>query len=297
MSDYLPEFAQLKVKTANGLRPAKTPLLIKHLFTMTSGYDYIVGRKVAEQVRAETDGKCPTREFVRKLAEAPLLFDPGERWEYGLSHDIFVALVEVVSSERFSEYVKKNIFDLLGMKNSTFSLPNENLDTICAQYSYDFDKKLFNQVGPEIQFYKYGTEYESGGAGMISTVEDYVKFLEALRIGDLVLKNKTIDLMTTNMLTEEQEKSFWKKDNYHYGLGVRCPKVGKSFDFGWGGAAGAFLMVDRTNNISVFYAQHVLYSPNSQVRDHIARVITEDLVGITTEEIATIPEEILRKYL
>ena len=132
---------------------------------------------------------------------------------------------------------------------------------------------------------------------MISTVEDYMKFLEALRKGDVILKKETIDLMTTNMLTEEQAETYWRKENYHYGLGVRAPKEGKSFDFGWGGAAGAFLLVDRTHNLTAFYAQHVLRSPTGTLREQLASTIIEDFTGDVPAHASTLPEEVLRKYL
>lgn len=297
LSDYMPEFENMTVKTEDGIEPAKNSILIKDLFTMTSGFDYGIGWPVAERMRNETEGKCPTREVMRELAKSPLLFNPGERWEYGLSHDILAAFVEVVSGERFGEYVRKNIFEPLGMKNSTFLLPKEELDTLCAQYSYDYKTKEFINVGKEIQAYKFGSLYESGGAGMISTVEDYSKFLEALRVGDVILKKETVDLMSANMLTEEQAKTFWRVENYGYGLGVRCPKENKSFDFGWGGAAGAFLMVDPTNGITAYYAQHVLSSPNGPLRDTLAPTISGIYASSTLPESTPISEEILKKYL
>lgn len=297
LSDFMPEFENMTVKTPDGIRPAKTPILIKNLFTMTSGFDYGIGWPVAERMRAETNGRCPTREFMRELAKEPLLFDPSERWEYGLSHDIIAALVEVVSGERFGEYVRKNIFEPLGMKNSTFMLPDEKLDTVCAQYRYNFENKEFEPTGLAVQSYKFGSEYESGGAGMVSTVEDYMKFLEALRKGDVILKKETIDLMTSNMLTEAQNETFWRKANYFYGLGVRAPMEGKSFDFGWGGAAGAYLFIDRVHNLTAFYAQHVLSSPTGELREELAPTIIEQFTGEVPAHAPTLPEEVLRKYL
>ena len=297
LSDYMPEFKNMAVKTADGVRPAKNPILIKHLFTMTSGFDYGIGWPVAEYMRKTTEGRCPTREVMRELAKCPLLFDPGERWEYGLSHDILAALVEVISGERFGQYVRKNIFEPLGMENSTFLLPKEKLDLVCEQYDYDDAVKLYRPTGPEVQAYKFGSMYESGGAGMVSTVEDYMKFLEAMRVGDVILKKETIDLMTTNMLTEKQAETFWQKDVYYYGLGVRCPVEGKSFDFGWGGAAGSFLLVDRKHNITAFYAQHVLHSPTGNLRTRIAPTIIEQFAGEVPTHGITLDEEVLKKYL
>ena len=97
---------------------------------------------------------------MRYLAKEPLLFEPGERWEYSLCHDVLAAFVEVISGMCFGEYVKKNIFEPLGMNNSTFLLDDSELDTICSQY-----------IGENIEIcvktidYKFVSKYESVCAG------------------------------------------------------------------------------------------------------------------------------------
>ena len=124
----------------------------------------------------------------------------------------------------------------------------------------------------EIICFKFGSEYESGGAGCISTVDDYIKFLEALRTGK-ILKEKTIKLLITNQLSDSQRKSYVIKD-YGYGLGVRCPMDGSDIsDFGWGGAAGSYLIIDIEKKITAFYAQHVVDSPVQTIRQEIKSII------------------------
>ena len=118
-------------------------------------------------------------------------------------------------------------------------------------------------MGKEIQGYKLGTEYESGGAGCISTADDYIKFLEALRCGKF-LKESTLDMMSTSQLTGNADDDFHRifYTEYGYGLGVRCPQNDKNVtDFGWDGAAGQHFLIDRTHNYTLFYGQHVLNSP------------------------------------
>ena len=97
-----------------------------------------------------------------------------------------------------------------------------------------------------------------------------------MRVGDIILKKETIDLMNTNQLTDSQRVNYWVT-NYGYGLGVRCPMDNTVTDFGWGGAAGSFLFVDRENGITAFYAQHVLSSPVHQIRGEIRPIIQEIL--------------------
>ena len=123
----------------------------------------------------------------------------------------------------------------------------------------------------------------SGGAGCVSTAEDYIKFLEALRIGDVILKKETIALMATDQLTEQQRAMFNANGNrteIGYGLGMRTPlENSPRTDFGWGGAAGAHAAVDPVNNISFFYVQHVLAPPNMSLRKWLFLAVCAELRG------------------
>lgn len=276
LSDYMPEFEEMYVKTEEGVKRAENPITIRHLFCMTAGFSYDLASAMLQLARTETDGKCPTRETMKYLAKEPLSFEPGTRWQYSLCHDVLAALVEVISGMKFGEYVRENIFEPLGMSTSTFLLPVEELDTICTHYTYNNESKKL-EVRSKMPDYRLGTEYESGGAGCVSTVNEYIKFLEAMRIGDVILKKETIDLMCTSQLTDEQLKNYWFS-TYGYGLGVRCSRgKGDLTDFGWGGAAGAYLMIDRENEYTAFYVQHVLKSPVHNIRTKICPMIKEIL--------------------
>lgn len=276
LSDYMPEFKDMMVRTDEGIKKAENPILIKHLFEMTAGFSYDCHSPQLKKCINETDGKCPTREVMKYLAKEPLLFEPGDRWLYSLCHDVLAAFVEVVSGEKFEAYVKKNIFDVVGMNNSTFMLPDREIETIASQYAFKDGKRV--NVGKPIFNYKIGSEYASGGAGCISTVEDYIKFLEALRQYKL-LKPETIKLMMSDRLTEEQKRTYSQKNTHGYGLGVRCPKGDERFiDFGWGGAAGAFLAIDMQNAISIYFAAHVLSSPVQGLRSTIYRFVRAELL-------------------
>ena len=221
LSDYMPEFKEMTVRTDDGIKKAENPILIKHLFEMTAGFSYDCYSPQLKRCIDETSGKCPTREAMKYLAKEPLLFEPGERWKYSLCHDVLAALVEVVSGEKFEIYVKKNIFDPVGMENSTFMLPESEIETLAPQYRFEDGRPV--DVGKNIITYKLGTEYASGGAGGISTVDDYIKFLEALRTFKL-LNPETLKLMTTDRLNSSQRETFMTAETHGYGLGVRCPK-------------------------------------------------------------------------
>ena len=276
--EFLPEFKDMTKKGKDGVEKVNTPITLRHLFTMTAGFTYNVFSENLQQGKKESSGRLSTRDAMKYLARDPLAFEPGERWSYSLCHDVLAAVVEVVSGKRFGAYVKENIFDRAGMKNSTFLLPEAELPQIAAQYRYNPEGKRYIPCGPEIQSFKLGSEYESGGAGCISCVDDYIAFLEALRTGETLLSRKTVDRMTVPQIARRLEKDLMMQE-YSYGLGVRCPRPGTGvLDYGWGGAAGAYLAVIPEKEVTLYYAQHVLASPVQQMRRLLPETVLKDLL-------------------
>ena len=258
-----------------GDHPAAQPILIRHLFEMTAGFSYDLASPHLKAFR-ETSGSCPTRETMRHLAKDPLLFEPGSSWCYSLCHDVLAALVEVLSGQLFEDYVQAHIFKPLGMTNATFMLPAEEKETLVRLYRCNEETGAIEPCGQNND-YILGSEYASGGAGCVCTVDDYILLLEALRTGT-ILKPETVTLMAADRLTDAQREAYDFPHTHGYGLGVRAPLSGSSHtDFGWGGAAGAYLAVDIPNGLSVYYAQHVLLSPNRELRQQILETILEDL--------------------
>ena len=273
VSKYLPEFAKLYVKKGNETFQAKKILTVRHLFSMQGGYTYFYGYDSIQKVIKDSDGKASTREVVAAMAEFPLEFEPGDDFCYSLCHDILAAVVEVVSGKKFSEYLNEVIFAPLGMKDTTFEATEEMLSRMKQQYRVD---PITSCAVPKEATcnYKFTENYESGGAGLISTLEDYTKFADALACGESkdgyrILKPETVELMKTNHLNEKSLErfriTFVQNKGCGYGLGVRTlmdEKMAFSLSpkgaFGWDGAAGSYCLVDTENHISIFYAQHVL---------------------------------------
>ena len=288
LAKYMPEFAEMTVKTEDGIRPAEKQILIRHLFEMTAGFSYALRSPQLVKAREETDG-CPTREVMRYLALEPLLFEPGDRWNYSLCHDVLAALVEVLSGQRFEDYVHDHIFVPLGMDRSTFVLPEAERESLVTQYRFNEEKRIAEPCGKQC-VYMFGSRYASGGAGCVSTVDDYMKFLEGLRTGKL-LKPETVKLMHTDRLTEHQKRTYTAAVNYGYGLGQRCPKEGGKFvNFGWGGAAGAYHTIDPECNMSVYMGMHLLNSPVQGIRGMVYRFARAELFG--TESIEALWQEV-----
>lgn len=276
---YLPEFARMQVQTDEGTLPAKNPILIQDLFCMTAGFTYELSTPALKQCALDTNGRCPTRETMKYLAQEPLAFEPGTYWRYSLCHDVLAALVEVLSGEHFEDYVQHHIFEPLQMTHSTFLLPDEQRSRLTPQYTFDSAQQRAVNCGTGNR-YVLGSEYASGGAGCVTTVEDYIRLAEALRIGDVILGADTIRLMTTDRLTPQTRPGYSPalKESHGYGLGLRCGRAGGQYqDFGWGGAAGAFLAIDPAENLSLFYAQHMLSSPHQVLRNQFIDCIHQDL--------------------
>lgn len=265
LSKYMPEFETMCVKTVDGnVKKAKNSIKIRHLFAMTAGFNYDTLSASIEEGIKNTNGVCQTREMMKYIAKEPLEFEPGEGFQYSLCHDVLAGFIEVLTGMTFGEYLKENIFKPAGMKETYFVLPDIYKDRLAEQYRYDVENQKANNIGKDIVLFRLGSKYESGGAGLISTTTDFIRFLESVR-KCVLLKRETVELMQSDMLpTEVRENHFKLKIaslGYSWGLGVRVPMEGSAnSDFGWGGAGGAYYMIDMKNDITCFYVQHMLSS-------------------------------------
>ncbi len=289
LARYMPEFENMKVTsdefegkndakitTGNSIGEAETnsaegiaqnPITIRHLFTMSAGFNYDLNADYIVKTREE--GKISTRELVGSLCATTLGFEPGTHFRYSLCHDILGALVEIWSGQKLGDYMKKHIFEPLGMKNTFFGIDKSRVGDYAARYAYDTDGNVKRL--PVECLYNLSEEYESGGAGLTSCTEDYALFLDALASGGVgktgarILSPFTVKLMGTNHLDDVRYKDFQAlRPGYGYGLGVRThvdptqsSSVSPVGEFGWDGAAGAFSMVDTKNKLSLTYFQHV----------------------------------------
>ncbi len=268
LSMFSPEFENMMVKTSNGPVPCKRQITLWHLLTMTSGLNYDRSEKRPAWVLAaeKTGGRFATVETLKCLACEPLEFEPGSDWLYSFSIDMCTAIIEIVSGKRFSNYCRDNIFIPLGMNDTTFRTEEADEKRIAAQYRYDSQKRKMIPCSKRIQNgFILGPDYESGGAGCVSSVNDMMRFLEALRKGEL-LSADTVRLISSNTAKGHVLDSFFhaqKDTRYGYGFGVGCPIGKENWNcFGWGGAAGSFAAIDLGAELSIFYVQHVLQRPN-----------------------------------
>ena len=277
ISAYFPEFRHMgvKVKREDGrteVVDAKNPILIKHLLTMTAGMDYNLSRPAINRVRAATAGRCPTLDIVRALAEEPLCFEPGTDYGYSLCLDVIGGLVELVSGKSLGDYMKDNIFDPLGMCDTTFRYPTteSGIARMATQYKYEGGKAV--EIPKDSNQFVFGSEYDSGGAGLISSVDDQILLADALtnmgmgKSGNRILSSYGVNLMRTNNLHGRAHDTFNVKHltGYGYGYGVRTnlyPEQAGNLmpvgEFGWDGARLSYLSACPENGVAIFHAEHM----------------------------------------
>ncbi|WP_088102969.1 serine hydrolase domain-containing protein [Halalkalibacter urbisdiaboli] len=277
---YLPEFKDPHVyRSEADASPASRSITVRDLFTMTSGLTYPgdgnpTERQIAKALGElnETQRKNSTsRDLSKLLASIPLAFDPGTQWRYGFSHDVLGALIEVVSGKTLGEFLDEEILKPLGMRDTFFTLPENKKHRLASIYNREEDGSLIKNETLDEEFQPNAT-FESGGAGLLSTLGDYGRFAHMLANGGefngtRIIGSKTIQLMATNHLTAEQ-KQYYNWDylkGYGYGLGVRTmidpaeAGINSSIgEFGWSGLAGTWVLIDPKEKLSAVYMQQML---------------------------------------
>lgn len=272
VGDYLPAYKNLKVEENGVVKAAEKPMKLKYLVSMQSGLDYDLERPGIKRVLAEKGDKATTRDFVDAFVESPLIFEPGEHFRYSLSHDVAAAIIEVVSGMSFKEYLKKNIWEPLGMKRTFFAKPmNDDVEGLARQF-------IVNPEGKTVPMeqscnYQFTASYESGGAGLISCAEDYVLLADALACGGVakngarILKSETIEEIKKNLLCDASREDMLNtmgRPGYGYGIGMsvflepeRQNSTAPAGVFGWDGAAGSCITMDTASHTCFVYTQSV----------------------------------------
>ena len=269
VSKYLPEFGTLSVKDEGRIRACTVPLTVWHLLTMTGGFNYDIECPSLKKAALYSGGKADTLTMIRALAEEPLDFEPGTHFRYSLCLDVLAAVIEVASGMRFGEYVKRNLFEPLGVKRSGFL--GEDINEFAKLYTFDGSAdRAVPRKEDTICHYRLTENFESGGAGMYSCVDDYILLADALacggvgKSGNRILKPETVKLMSTDQLTPElrREYSNHTGPTYSYAMGVRTKvdpdPTSPVGEFGWDGAANAYTLIDPVNHVSAYLGIHIL---------------------------------------
>ena len=263
--------------------PARQPT-IRDLMRHTGGFTYgIFGETEVDALYREANvlGQPDSKAFIEALGKLPLQYEPGTRWHYSVSVDIQGYLVEVLSGMSLGEFMQQRIFEPLGMDDTSFRISKEKLPRLAQLYSpvdteagldgvWRRNESLQLEVADPRRTYRYihGGGFDSGGGGLLSTAEDYMRFcLMLLNGGELdgarLLSPKSVELMSTDQMGETG--SVFSRPGVGFGLNVavleelgQYGELGSEGEYNWGGAAGTRFWIDpKEQLIGIFMVQSI----------------------------------------
>jgi CubicO group peptidase (beta-lactamase class C family) len=233
------------------------------------------------------------------LADYPLKFQPGTKWNYGLSTDVCARLVEIFSGEPFDRYLQANVFGPLGMVDTGFSVPEEARGRFAALYRYRHGGAPPLMEDPETSSYLRPRSYLSGAGGLVSTTGDYLRFCRMLlNRGELdghrVIGRKTLELMTCNHLPDDGDLGDVATGGFGeaeftgvgFGLGFAIGKgpaatatAGSAGEYYWGGAASTAFWVDPVEDLTVVFMTQLLPSVSYPFRPQLRALVYQALTA------------------
>jgi CubicO group peptidase (beta-lactamase class C family) len=300
----IPEWKELGVfqggfmETVRTTRPER-PMLMIDLLRHTSGLTY--GFQQSTNVDAayrklkigERLGESTLDDMIAQLATVPLEFSPGTAWNYSVSTDVLGYLVGKISGEPFDQFLRKRIFDPLGMADTGFHISPGSEPRFAACYAATPRGGMMLMDDPEKSMYLKPPRLFSGGGGMVSTAADYLRFCRMLLAGGTldgvqILSPKTIELMTRNHLPggkdlPEMSRSLFSEVTYNgvgFGLGfaitldiARTMIPGSAGDFSWGGAASTYFWIDPREDLIVIFMTQLLPSVTYPIRRQLRTLV------------------------
>jgi CubicO group peptidase (beta-lactamase class C family) len=286
IADFIPEFRNPVVidkfsvaDTTYTTVPAKGDITFRDLLTHTSGLGYAdIGTPTANAVYAKAHIPSGLGYFneslldkMKALAKLPLMFQPGEKYQYSLGSDLLGCLIEVISGTTLEDFLNKNIFEPLGMKDTYFNLPQSKAGRLASVYTEDSLHHIipwshsFRHIDPDYPVMK--KKYFSGGAGLSSTAFDYAIFMQMMLNGGIYNQRRILSLRTVEMMTSGQLDFLYNGvDNFGLGFGITSSKSAaraarSEGSFSWGGYYGTTYWADpKEHLVCLIMTQH---TPNS----------------------------------
>ena len=286
ISNFIPEFKNPVVldkfndaDTTYTTVPAKREISFRDLLTHTSGLDYTdIGSSKVKAIYSKNHipsglgyFDASLLERMKALGKLPLSFQPGEKWQYGLNSDLLGCLIEVISGMNLEDFLSKNIFQPLGMKDTYFNVPASKTGRLATVYTEDSLHQIitwshdFRRIDPDYPAMK--KHYFSGGAGLSSTALDYAVFMQMLLNGGIyngqrVLSKRSVEMMTSGQLNA----GVFGEDNFGLGFAITSEKSAAkgpryAGSFSWGGYYGTTYWADpKARLVCLFMTQQ---NPNS----------------------------------
>lgn len=309
---FIPEFRKLRVYIDGPAESMKTealnrPITFRDLFTHSSGLGYHMlddspvyklYRKRGimpgvEFLSPGPDDKEPVQDLqtmIKELAKIPLLHQPGKRMTYGVSIDVLGYLIEVISGQSLDNFLQERLFTPLRMLDTGFVVPENKLSRFASNYLWE-DEQLKLLDDPRKSRYSKTGRILSGGAGLVSTLDDYMRFLQMLMNGgeldgQRILSPATVDFLLSNhFLKEDLLRPPWMQhQGYSLGFAVALDpiKMGLLSSTGtadWAGAASTFFWLDRKQGLAaVFMTQRTPLNSNTLIMKQVRNLVYQAIV-------------------
>ena len=276
VDEFIPEYAKMTIGDLdeNGeivvVGQAKSKITVRHLLSHTSGVGS--GRLSSKEDRLTAGAQTDLKSITDAYANLPLSFEPFSAQAYSatVGFDILARIVEIVSGKSYDKYLTEEIFEPLGMTDTTFAPTDEQWERMTLMHSYKDGISSFAPLNKKTIFGGYPLTYFCGGAGLASTLSDYEKFVDMLASrgktasGEQLITEELIDLMSTPTSPME----FYTGEAW--GLSVRVITGDKNRiprnSFGWSGAYGCHFWIDPANKITAIYMKNSTYDGGASAK-------------------------------
>ena len=296
VAKHLPEFEDQKIFRDGELVAPQSPMTIEQLMSHSAGLTYSFGSDhPAATALQEADiwGSRDLAEYIGRLSEVPLRFEPGTRYHYGVATDVLGAIVERLSGLTLEEYFHRRIFAPLGMQDTFFNVPEDKMHRLATNHHWDKEAGAISLIPEENVRPVTGVTLFSGGGGLISTAMDYMIFCEMMRNGGSyngarILGPKTVQYMTINHLTDEVRNEgadefpashLYPGQSFGLGFGVitnpgQSQVISSAGEYSWGGAANTKFWIDPEEQLVGILMTQLLSSPWSDDTRYHMKIAT-----------------------
>ena len=301
---YIPEWKDQRVyvmgrQAAMVTKPVTRSMTVRDLLSHQSGltYGFLERTNVDAMYRrngiGNIDSRGTLRDMVTALAALPLEFSPGDAWNYSVATDVCGYLVEVISGQQFDDYLQANVFDPLGMSDTGFHVPHAKAGRLAANYGVAPGGGIRLIDDPATSPYLQPPSFLSGGGGLVSTIDDYLRFCQALLNGGeldgrRIIGRKTLELMTSNHLPEGKDLAAhamgrWAESAFAgigFGLGfsvtldpAKSQISGTLGEFSWGGAASTVFWIDPIEDMVCIFMTQLMPSSHYNIRRELRAIV------------------------
>lgn len=305
LTKYCPEFANTGVYIAGGgampfvKRPASSPIRMLDVLRHTAGFTYsfqertLVDQAYRKAKIDDFDADYTMDSFIEELAKIPLMFDPGQHWNYSIATDVLGVVVERIEGKPFETVLKERIFGPLGMNETGFQVPADQRHRLTDAYAFHPRDKMVAFDNGDRSRWSKERSFQSGGGGLVSSIQDYHRFAQMLVNGGLldgqrIISRKTLELMTANHLigggdlAQHSIGVFSEDENRGIGFGLGFASTqdpaasgipASKGDFYWGGMFSTGFFVDPVEQLCMVFMTQLMPSSTYPVRRQIKTMI------------------------